>query len=374
MKHYSVSTLTNNDFLKLKQDPQPYTRAAIAKKIGVQLEAVPLDSSAYQLVVDIALFLQQDKHEQVRRTLAESVRHSEAAPKTLILKLANDSDDEVAVPVLRDSPLLEDEDITTLIQETEKQIRLIAVAERRFLSTAISASLIEKSYEGVCLALLSNETAKIDSQTYSRIAALYSRSSAVLQHMLKRIPLSDQAVIQMKKAQGTTGQNNQPVKANSAFSTLSSQELSNLLLTLMLLGETPDSTQYEELAHKLAQNRKINATSLIACLCLGQTELFYRCLSEVTGLPYEGLKEISQVEHPEKLNPVFIKAGVSSSLFPLMHWVWQGTMRKLEQGIKPAGKQFAKLMSIHLREGARRGVNFAATLGTPIANALDKLF
>ncbi len=370
MAHNSTIPLTQEDFLRLKQNPQPYTRAAIAKKIVLHMESSAPDSSAYQLASDIAFHLQQDKNSQVRQTLAEGIRNSKAVPKDLVLRLANDSVDEIAIPVLRESPILEDFDITKIINETDKQIRLIAVAERKFLSVTISSLLVEKKHESVCAALLNNDTARIEEPTYLRMVALHEKSSVVLQHMMKRVPQPVSAIEKMKKAQMLDAPL-QEKQGISSFATLPPQELFSLASAIVMLGANPSEEQCSMLAHRFHKAGRINMMTLLLSVCLGQITLFYLLLSEVTRIPSKEF-EINPAD-TRQLNALLMKAGISSTLFGLMDWVWSGANDRLGQGVLPSSRQMAKLMSIHVREGGRRSINFASTIGIPVANALDKL-
>lgn len=373
MKHLVSEHISHEDFLRLKQNPQPYARAAIARKMASCFDTASPDSATYQVAAEIALYLQKDKNDKVRITLAEGVQQSATAPKTLILLLANDSQDEVAVPILRHSPLLEEEDLTRLVKETQSQVRLVAMAERKFLSVGISALLTEKAYEKVVVTLLDNETSSITDITYLRMAELHKQSNMVLQQMMKRFPLPAEAIERMKaETENKDQENRPPLKGMQSFAVLPPQELRNIALTVMMLGEYPGAEQCMMLARQFQAQGRINAPVLLIILTQGQIGLLFACLSVATGIPYEEIEQ-NYANQPDKLNILLVKAGISPSLLILMQWIWKGVIVKLEQGLQPSSKQMIKLMSILLREGARRGVNFANTIGLPIANMLDNL-
>jgi uncharacterized protein (DUF2336 family) len=370
----AVLALTQEDFLNLKKSSEPYTRAAIAKKIVVHLEGHPPESQAYQLAAEIAHFLQQDKSMQVRESLAIGVQFTRAAPKEMILKLANDEYDEVAVPILRNSPLLEEEDIAEILRSTTRQARFKALAERAMVSVALSALMVEKQDEPSCVALLDNTTSQINDLTYRRIAELHETSRRILHHMMQRLPMSEQVIERMQRAQvqdtvTTESTMQMESRALSSFSAMSPQELLNVASAIVMLGENPDPDRSVALARKLHKTSMITIPTLLLSLSLGQVGFFYLLLCEVTRIPY---KEFHEIESGG-LVAVLVKARISPSLHALMEWVWGGMQRRLEQGIHPSSRQMARLMAIHLQEGARQGINFSSTIGIPVANVLERI-
>lgn len=373
MAQNKMEMISQEDFLRLKQNPQPYARAAIAGKISGCFDMGSSESAEFQVAAEIAMFLQKDKNKMVRSTLAKGLQQSTTAPKNLILLLANDDQDEVAVPLLRHSPLLEDVDLTQIIRETESQIRLVAIAERRFLSIKMSALIIEKAYEKVAVATLANETSKVNDPTYMRIAEMHHQSNMVMQQMMKRLPMPEQAIYLMKQLARASAQENtlQPKKASS-FAAMTMHDLRKVAGMMLKLGQHPVEEQCMALAKEFQAQGRINASVLSMALSLGQLGIFFACLSVAGSIPYDEVEK-SHSTQVDKLNSLMVKSGISPSLMMFMQWVWKGANSKLEQGLMPSSRQMVRLMSIVLHEGARRGVNFANTIGLPIANMLDEL-
>jgi uncharacterized protein (DUF2336 family) len=315
----------------------------------------------------------------VRLSLAQNLRHSRTAPRPLILKLANDKADSVATPILQSSPLLEEEDLSEIIQKSSNPVRLIAIAERRMLSVTLSALLTAKQYESVCLALLANPTSTIDSSTYLTMAKNHIASPLILQQMLKRSPLPQEAIRQMQQATESSGQENTAPSEPAAKSKIASfgipphqQEMRDLLQRINALGQEYQPEACHALAADLHHQHRLTLHNLLLILGCGQLELFYACIAEATETPLH-LVGMEDTDQRDRLNNLLMKAGISASLMPLLLWALQGAVQKREQGIAPSSRQMYKLMSIRLYEGARRGVNFASTMGTPVATLLESL-
>lgn len=373
MEHYAHHPeLTQEDLLRLQKNPEPYSRAAIANKIGHHFDVAKPGSPSYKMAADIAGFLQKDKADLVRITLAEHLKNSSTAPKTLIVKLANDSVDEVALPILRSSPLLNDADLSKMIHENENAIRLVAIAERRFLSVSLSTLIAAKGYENVSAALLANDTATIDAPTYLKIAEKHLYSPLIMKQMMCRLPMPQEAILLMKKAAANEQEDFTSARKVKSFAATPQQEYHTTLQQILALKQQTDAVTYLALASEFQRLQKINVSTLLLALGCGHTGLFYACIATVTETKLGDLG-MQDTDQRDRLNTLLLKAGISASLIPLLHWVLQGATQKLEQGVLPCSKQMFKLMSIRLHEGARRGVNFASTIGNPVANMLDTL-
>jgi uncharacterized protein (DUF2336 family) len=376
MKQFLPSEiLSQDDFLRLKQNPQPYSRVAIARKIVSGFELSEPDSHSYQMAEEIALYLQRDKHDQVRITLAKGISQSEKVPKQLVLLLANDNVDAVAVPILRDSPLLDEEDLQHLVKDTESMVRLMAIAERRFLSFTISALIVHKGQEQVVITLLKNASAAIDSPTYWKMSEDYRQSHLILKGMRDRIPMPLDAIENLQKAVAKDQENTPTsVKGMPSFTPLSFAEIKQIALLIGTLSEHPIADECLELAGQFHLEKKIHASTLIMALCYGHLGLFCACIAVVVQRPYAEIEEkIMDSKQQNNFTAMLLKAGISTSLLPLLQWVWKGSIARLEQGVKPASRQMTRLMSLHLREGARRGVNFASTLAIPVASVMEQM-
>src|SRR3546814_14976850 len=77
-----------------------------------------------------------DVEAPIRKRLADRLSRNPAAPRALIVALANDEFD-VAQPVLLRSTLLSDEELISIIHHRSRQHQ-IAIARRRDLSEAVS--------------------------------------------------------------------------------------------------------------------------------------------------------------------------------------------------------------------------------------------
>ena len=365
--------LTVEDFQQLQQNPLPESRASIASKIGSHLERAEKETIEYQIACEIAFYLQKDNEHTVRIALTESIHQSEAAPKQLVLLLAMDEEDAVALPILKISPVIQDDDLIDILPKIDQTDRLVAVAERKFLSVTVTSMLAERNIEQIAITLLNNDSAIIDDEVILQIAYKHSASKPVLSRMMKRMPLPAAAVNHMVKMQQSSNQENRAPSEIRSFTSLEREELKNDVLSLMFLGQKPSIEACEAMIEQLEKKEKVSAAFIILALCLGHKQLFAAHMVRNTGLPYDRIESLCNVGEQE-FSLLMNKSGVSPSLYQLIYHAYQGMMQQLALGTEEGSREFAAAMTQCLIEAESKGVNFATTIGKPLAKALKATF
>jgi uncharacterized protein (DUF2336 family) len=99
-------------------------------------------------------------HEVLARgVLADSLKRMTQVPRDIVLSLARD-EAEVARPILRTSPVLDDDDLAAVAREATRAHRL-AIAERDGLSAKVAQALCESRDPQVIRTLIASETAAL---------------------------------------------------------------------------------------------------------------------------------------------------------------------------------------------------------------------
>ena len=149
-----MQAVSKTDIQALAADPAPETRAETVTKVASMLGADGVDPSSAALVEEILRIFAHDAAVLVRRAVAEQLKHEPDLPPDLALTLAEDID-EVAIPILRFSKALGDEELKRIV-ETEGQNKLRAIASRVEVGEGLSDALIERGDEKTVHTLLAN--------------------------------------------------------------------------------------------------------------------------------------------------------------------------------------------------------------------------
>ncbi len=148
------------DGLYLFSSMQDEIRMHIAGKISALAPILVETQKDYLLeyTIKILRVLAEDQAARVRRIIAEELKDSHHAPAEIIRKLAWDSAEEVAEPILEYSPLLTDAELTDILSTTHLPWVSEAIAKRRALSSEVSDVVIMTENKAAISNLLNNKT------------------------------------------------------------------------------------------------------------------------------------------------------------------------------------------------------------------------
>lgn len=157
----------------LARDDQVAVREAIALRMRDLLQGVaPVVTDRLARIVESTLtYLVKDAVASVRIALARTIADLPQASREAILALARDTEFEVADPIIRLSPILEDQDLLDLIAFPAAEFTRMSVASRPAISSKVVEGISSTGNVSAIQALLRNQTAEILDETLADIAA-----------------------------------------------------------------------------------------------------------------------------------------------------------------------------------------------------------
>lgn len=142
--------------VNLSKDDDISVRCAVARKIvGDGLDAASR-RDMWRMGFTILETLLRDNVVKVRRILAEAFRSDVKAPHTIVLGLARDMDERVASPILRDSPVLTEADMVSIIREGAPDWAQQAIAGRETLPQTVADTLVSHGQTTAVATVISN--------------------------------------------------------------------------------------------------------------------------------------------------------------------------------------------------------------------------
>lgn len=158
--------LTITDVEVLGSFPPAEVRAEIAVKFAREFDRIAV-SSINKLSGDLLGFFSKDQDLLVRKRFSESIKTSPFLPSRVARRLAED-EIEVAAPILRESPVLDDALIGDIAMSMPEPY-VLTIAERRPLSEGVVDLLIaHKGTRRVVARLLDNDEADISESALLR--------------------------------------------------------------------------------------------------------------------------------------------------------------------------------------------------------------
>jgi uncharacterized protein (DUF2336 family) len=307
--------LTQDDVEKLMADPSAETRAETTAKIADQFTLGDLSETERRIAEEIFRSLVRDVEVRVRESLALHLRKSPDLPRDIAVSLARDVD-SVALPVLRFSDVLRDEDLIQIVRE-QGDAKQVAIAQRPRVSSRVADALIDTGNETAVARLVANEGADLTTQALSRVMTEYDASEAVSDSLVRRpnLPaaISEELVERVTERLEAFLVSTHEVSPDVA-SNLILQARERATMSLVDYGST--DIELENLVEQLHRKERLTASLLLRALCMGDMGFFERAMARLAGVPLQNARILIHDQGDLGLDSIYLKANLSKRLFP----------------------------------------------------------
>jgi uncharacterized protein (DUF2336 family) len=308
-----AALLSAADVQRLLEDPSAEGRSEIAGKVGRALEGA-LNDAERGLAEQILLILARDAAVQVRAALARSVEHSPHVPRDVAFALARDVE-QVALPLLRFSQSLTEEDLLALVANTNDQGRL-AMAGRDTVSARLSARLVELGDEATVVRLLANEGAEIAETSHVRALDRFGAGSAVPDTMAARRSLPPQIAERLVDLVSETVRMHL-VERHAMSPDIAAElvlEIRDRALRNMLGAQVESAFAT---AARLHRGGTLTPQLILRALCLGDLAFFEASLAVQAGLPLMNAQKLLHEGGKAGFDGLYGKSGLPAEQLPL---------------------------------------------------------
>ncbi|MCG6122433.1 MAG: DUF2336 domain-containing protein [Microvirga sp.] len=253
----------------------------------------------------------------VRRALAETLANAPAAPRHIIIALANDQGD-IAALVLARSPLLTDEDLVDRAALGDSYAQT-AIAVRVRVTAPVCAALAEIGACEALLELLENPGAEITQSALSRILARHGSDPAIREAMLARhdLPVEIRQAITVAVADAlrlfVVDRGWMSVERTERV-TREAKEKSTIALSS---GATLDDV-VSLVAHLRESGQLTPALILRAVLSQGAA-FAEAAFAELADMPLKRVSGLLQDKRGAGFSALYRKAGLPAGLYPAFH-------------------------------------------------------
>ncbi len=278
-----TGSLTNEDVAKLLTDPSSDSRVKAAAKIAASFSGGELTERERKLAEEIFHIMLSDAEVRVRKALSENLQECPAISHEIAKALASDVD-QVALPLLQFSDVLNDQDLLEIIDHRSEE-KQIAISQRTLVSEQISTALIDTNNENVVASLIANEGAQISHASFDKAADNLGDVEKVQLAMIGRssLPISVAEKLVSKVSQ---------ILCDELMKTheLTPDTAADLLLrsreraTVTLSRESADE-DVQKLVKQLHRNGRLTSSLVIRAMCMGDLRFFESALSELAHIP-----------------------------------------------------------------------------------------
>jgi len=290
LSNTDVASLGASDAANLAADPSAAGREDAAVKVARQLQR-PLSDAERQLASEILGIFVRDAEASVRAALSETLKAAREVPRDVALALARDVD-SVAVPFLKISQALTDDDLLTIVAECGEGAQA-AIAERPTVPETISDALVQRGHETVVATLVGNPGALISDNTLGTIVEAHGGSSAVAERLAMRpkmpLVLAERLVHRIF---------DQLWQALASAQALPEDTLSDLVLqareraVVALLPAGGEAFDLEALVAHLHAHRRLTPSIILRAICMGDVAFLEAALAKLAGVPVDNARRL----------------------------------------------------------------------------------
>jgi uncharacterized protein (DUF2336 family) len=265
---------------------------------------------------DIFRLMVRDVEIQVREALSAQLKSCPDLAHDVARALADDVE-SVALPVIRHSSVLTEEDLIEIVQ-AQGSAKRVTVAQRDDVPESVSDALVDTKDEAAVAALAANPGAQISESTMGKALDAFGTSENVT------APLAHRTVLPMRIAERLVNLVSDRLKEHllvhhGVSDTYASDivEQSREQATLGLLrGGLDYSDQVQELVAALHANGRLTTSIVLRALFTGNMAFFEAALARLAGISVLNASKLIEDEGPMGLTALLKQAGIPDKLYP----------------------------------------------------------
>ncbi|PVB59978.1 DUF2336 domain-containing protein [Labrenzia sp. 011] len=300
--------MTVHDILQLNNEDECTLDIRAAREFAQHCLAAEPGSRDWSSMVAALTILLDDPSRGVRKAIAKVLAGSPHAPGHVVRCLAGDVD-EVAVPVLKFSPILSDAELVDLFAEGSDAVQC-AIAERVGLPASVCAAVCEVGSEIACRTLLRNSSAQVLQSSLLRLAQRFEHRPDICDALLKTrdLPLPTRYELLMRLAESLDDHplvlERVPEHQRDTF-LIDAED--KVVLRLALEASEEDLTDFVE---HLRVRGKLTTRLLLRAVCCGRLRFFAAALANLGQVPLPRLRSLLIAVRRSALQAMLRKAGL----------------------------------------------------------------
>lgn len=278
--------LTEADLRTLFKGESAEDRALVAHRLCRRLDAAPLSLEDRAMAQDVLRFIARDAAAQVRRALALTLKNSPQLPADIAKRLAGDLED-IAAPVLENSPVFSDADLVELLQTLPAE-RHICVARRPALSPDVTDVMAMKSPADALEAALRNPAAEFSLKGYGALTLRFDEREEIQTALIDRealpAPIVERLVTSVSGAIFDRLVEKHALPPQLAIDLVTR---SRERATIDLVAQAGLQADHRRFAQQLHLNGRLTASLMLRALCMGHIRFVEHGFAELSGIAHE---------------------------------------------------------------------------------------
>ena len=296
------------------EDPSPEARIKAAAIVAAEFASNELSDKENELVLAIIEMLSDQGEVEVREALAEPLKSCPNLPQNVARRLASDSAESVAVPIIRCSPVLDDEDLIAVVESGPIAIQL-AVAKREEVSPEVADALLATRNEKIIGALLANKGADLPERLLNRVIDEFGSFTSFHPLLVERpfLPLSVVA-----RVQAVVGdEHRERLLDRQELPATLAQQLARVLRGTSINAQAAKELKAVDVLHLsqwLAAKESLPAVLVLRSLLTGDLAFFEAAFAAKADMTVEPTRSLIYSRSEKGFKGLYARCGLSSEL------------------------------------------------------------
>jgi uncharacterized protein (DUF2336 family) len=339
---YSPLSLSEQEVLDLLENKTPNVLVNVTNKIAGAYGGQLLKSKDTAASEQIFRLLMRETELRVRVTLAEHVKKSGQLPRDIAMSMARDVE-EVSLPILQHSQVLDDHDLVELISHTQDVSRYLAISRRERVSHAVSDVLLAKENEEITSSLVANNGAEISGEGFAKIVEFYPHNERVMQALSDRPHVPAAIIEKMLDKVSTSLAARLKEKYKVAGREIDAEiEIMRESETLKLVKITHAQEDVDNLVSQMQTSNRLTPSLILSALCQGNFCFFETGLAQFSNIPVSSARALINDRGQLGFRAIYNKSGLRDSMFPAVR-ILLNAVRDLDtHNEKPASPGYAE--------------------------------
>jgi len=332
--------LSKEDVERLLQDNTPDTRLNMTNKIAGAYGKDKLSEEEIKAAEQIFRLLLRDTEVRVRVALAENVKSSERIPHDIVLTMARDVE-EVSLPILQYSEVLNDDDLVDLLKNTKEISRYLAISKRERVSETIADTLLEKNDEQVTAVLVDNKGAQISEKGIQKIIDTHGENKKLMQVVSQRPRLPAAAAEKLVHVVSSSLAESLKSKYNLPTEHIEKEvEKTREGETMGLISHTYSQEENDKLIDQMISFDRLSPSIILSALCQGNYIFFETSLARLSNIPVANARTLIADRGELGFRAIYNKSGLPDAMFPAVKLLLKVVHELDEAGEKPGSARY----------------------------------
>ena len=340
---------------ELKKNPNQDTKRSIAEKISYYLDSNVFDPKEKQIALEVIELMIKDMDKKVREIISKNLKSYPDLPNHIAVNLAEDNDNDISIPMLEFSSVLNQSDIIKILDSAKESSKICAISKRKDVTEDISAKIIDKNIQSATQSLLQNQAAKISDSSYTKIVENYHNVESIIGCITTRSNLPP--IITEKIASIVSDDikkkliNNYKVPEN-IVNDVASQTQEEIISSSFKIGAHRENTI--NLLNRLQHTQKLTPNLVLRALCSGDLLFFALGLGKLASIPDQFAENMVLKEGASSLAALYKKANMPAGTLEAVNVVFKivNTMLSSNNQEVPVDQDnFSQLLIGKIKEG-----------------------